>query len=239
MITPILEKLILCGKASFNTFVAGASEKSILFVDNDRFIIITGLTYFPSVNNNKCLDLDETAMQSILDRNTQVKIFSEKSLNNFIFRNEINVSEVRVSATQKSFTVTPGTPIKLDTFLIHDNSVSFTFSYALSVIDAARGITKAQSVGYPLPIDYGKEGQNALAVRTIGSTADAVTPVNIYSGGPFSNDGRQNGFNEFVYPVDGNTIIKPSYLDKAANYPLLLVDYVEIIGNPTNISATL
>jgi hypothetical protein len=76
-------------------------------------------------------------------------------------------------------------------------------------------------------------------VRTIGSTVDAVTPVNIYSGGPFSNDGTQNGFNEFVYPVDAFTQIKTTHLDKAANYPLLLVDYVEIIGNPTNISATL
>jgi hypothetical protein len=239
MITPILEKLILCGKASFNTFVAGASEKSILFVDNDRFIIITGLTYFPSVNGENCLDLDEVEMKAILDRNTQVKIFSEKSLNNFIFRNELNVSEVRVTATERSFTVTPGAPIKLDTFLIHDNSVSFTFSYALSVIDAARSITKAQSVAYPLPIDYGKEGQNALPVRTIGSTFDAVTPVNIYSGGPFSNDGTQNGFNEFVYPVDVNTAIPNKNMTLAANYPLLLVDYVEIIGNPTNISATL
>lgn len=239
MITPILEKLILCGKASYNTFVAGASEKSILFVDNDRFIIITGLTYFPSVNSDKCLDLDEVEMQSIINRNTQVKIFSEKSLNNFIFRNELNVSEVRVTATERSYTVTPGAPIKLDTFLIHDNSVSFTFSYALSVTDAARSITKAQSVAYPLPIDYGKEGQTALPVRTIGLTADAVTPVNIYSGGPFSNDGTQNGFNEFVYPVDVQTQIKQTHLINAANYPLLLVDYVEIIGNPTNISATL
>ena len=239
MITPILEKLILCGKASFNTFVAGASEKSILFVDNDRFIIITGLTYFSGVNGSKCLALNEIEMQDVLDRNTQIKIFSEKSINNFIFRNALNVSEVRVTATERSYTATPGAPIKLDTFLINDNSVSFTFSYALSVIDAARSITKAQSVAYPLPIDYGKEGQNALPVRTIGSTADAVTPVNIYSGGPFSNDGSQNGFNEFVYPVDTNTQIRQTHLVDAANYPLLLVDYVEILGNPTNISATL
>jgi len=239
MITPILEKLILCGKASFNTFVAGASEKSILFVDNDRFIIITGLTYFPSVNGEKCLDLNEEEMQAILNQNTQVKIFSEKSINNFIFRNELNVAEIRVSSTNRYFTATPGAPIKLDTFLIHDNSVSFSFSYALSVIDAARSITKAQSVAYPLPIDYGKEGQNALPVRTIGSTIDAVTPVNIYSGGPFSNDGSQNGFNEFVYPVDIKTAIPEANMNLAANYPLLLVDYVEIIGNPTNISATL
>ena len=239
MITPHLEKLILCGKASFNTFVAGASEKSVLFVDNDRFIIITGLTYFPSVNASKCLDLTLVETQRILNLNTQVKIFSEKSINNYILRNALNVSEVKTSATDRNFALTPGSPIKLDSYLIHDSSVSFSFSYAGSVIDAARAVTKAQSVAYPEPIDYGKEGQTALPVRTIGSTSDALVPVNIYSGGKFSNDGTANGFNEFVYPVDSNTAIPELNMNKAANYPLLLVDYVEIIGNPTNISATL
>jgi hypothetical protein len=239
MITPHLEKLILCGKASFNTFVAGASEKSVLFVDNDRFIIITGLTYFPSVNAAKCLDLTLAETEKILDQNTQVKIFSEKSLNNYIFRNAVNIAEVRSSATVRNFSVTPGSPIKLDSYLIHDSSVSFTFSYAGSVIDQVRSITKAQSVAYPEPIDYGKEGQNALPVRTIGLTSNALVPVNIYSGGKFANDGTANGFNEFVYPVDSNTAIPVLNMNKAANYPLLLVDYVEIIGNPTNISATL
>jgi hypothetical protein len=92
----------------------------------------------------------------------------------------------------------------------------------LVLLTRRESITKAQSVAYPLPIDYGKEGQNALPVRTIGSTADAVTPVNIYSGGPFSNDGSQNGFNEFVYPVDTNTQIRQTHLIDAANYPLII-----------------
>jgi hypothetical protein len=39
--------------------------------------------------------------------------------------------------------------------------------------------------------------------------------------------------------VDSATAIPVLNMNKAANYPLLLVDYVEIIGNPTNISATL
>jgi hypothetical protein len=239
MITPHLEKLILCGKASFNTFVAGASEKSVLFVDNDRFIIITGLTYFPGVNAAKCLDLTLTETEAILNQNTQVKIFSEKSINNYIFRNALNIAEVRTSATVRNFSLTPGAPIKLDSYLIHDSSVSFTFSYAGIVIDQVRSITKAQSVAYPQPIDYGKEGQTALPVRTVGLTSGALNPVNIYSGGKFSNDGSSNGFNEFVYPVDAATAIPITNLNQAANYPLLLVDYVEIIGNPTNISATL
>ncbi len=52
MLTPILEKLILSGKASYNTFVVGGSEKHILNVENDRFIIITDLLYFHEVNLN-------------------------------------------------------------------------------------------------------------------------------------------------------------------------------------------
>lgn len=237
MLTPILEKLILCGKASFNTFVAGASEKSVLFVDNDRFIIITGLTYFPMING-KTTNLTAAEFEAIVQKNTQLKIFSEKSNNNFIFRNALNVAEIRESGEPR-FTLTPGAPIKLDTFLIHDNSVSFSFSYAMDVVDLVRSITPAESVGFPIPIDYGKLGQNALPVREIGSTVNAVTPVQIYSGGQFSNKGLGNGFTELVYPVDVNTAIPVANLNKAFNYPLLLVDYVEILGNPTNISSTI
>jgi hypothetical protein len=46
MITPHLEKLILCGKAFFKTFVAGGDKHTLSF-GNDRFIIITDITYFP------------------------------------------------------------------------------------------------------------------------------------------------------------------------------------------------
>lgn len=237
MLTPILEKLILSGRASFNTFVAGASEKSVLFVDNDRFIIITGLTYFPMING-EATNLTGAEFTTILNRNTQMKVFSEKSNNNFIFRNALNVAEIRESGEPR-FTLTPGAPIKLDTYLIHDSSVSFTFSYAMRVRDLTRGITPPESVGFPVPIDYGKLGQNALPVRLIGETVDAVTPVQIYSGGQFINKGLGNGFTEFVYPVDANTAIPNTLQEKAQNYPLVLVDYVEIQGNPTNISATI
>jgi len=219
--------------------VAGASEKSVLYVDNDRFIIITGLTFFSGVNSSTNINLTQVQLQSILDRNTQVKIFSDKSLNNFIFRNHLNITEVRVSTADLRFSVAPGSATRLDTYLIHDSSVSFSFSYALRVTDSLRAITPAESVGYPVPIDYGKSGQDAINVRLIGTTPDAVTPSRIFSGGPFVNNGTGNGSEEFVYPVDNNTRVPVGNLERASNYPLLLVDYVEIIGNPTNISATL
>jgi hypothetical protein len=34
------------GKAQFKTFVAGGSERHVLNIENDRFIIITDITYF-------------------------------------------------------------------------------------------------------------------------------------------------------------------------------------------------
>ena len=40
MITPILEKLILDGKAQYKTFVAGFSQKHILNIPQNRFIIM-------------------------------------------------------------------------------------------------------------------------------------------------------------------------------------------------------
>jgi hypothetical protein len=237
MLTPALEKLILCGKASYNTFVAGASEKSVLFVDNDRFIIIVGFTYFPMINGN-ALTITREQLKDILSKNTQMKVLSDKSNNTFVFRNELNIAEIREGITP-SFSVTPGGAVSIDTYLIHDSSVAFTFSYSMGVIDLNRDLSPADSVGFPIPMDYGKRGQNGIPVRNAGETSDTVTPQRIYMGGKYVNNGIGSGVNEFIYPIDANTALDPLLLNNAVNYPLVNVQYVEIIGNPTNLSATL
>ena len=240
MLTPALEKLILCGKASYNTFAVGGSEKSVLFVDNDRFIIIVGFTYFPMVNG-KTINILSSELQFVLDRNTQLKIFSDKSNNVFQFRNELNISQIRSTNIDQTqlFTVTPGAPVSIDTYLIHDSSVAFTFSYSMGLTDLNRDLSPAESVGFPIPMDYGKRGQNGIPVRNAGETTDTVTAQKIYMGGKYVNNAIGSGVNEFIYPIDANTKLSPTLLDKAANYPLVNVQYVEIIGNPTNLSATL
>jgi hypothetical protein len=240
MLTPALEKLILCGKASFNTFVAGGSEKSVLFVDNDRFIIITGFTYFPMING-KAINLSVLELTAILKRNTQMKVFSDKSNNVFQFRNELNISQIRNNDISQNqlFTVTPGAPVKMETYLIHDSSVAFTFSYSMGLVDLNRDLSPPESVGFPIPMDYGKRGQNGIPVRNAAETTDTVTAQKIYMGGKFVNNGIGSGVNEFIYPIDANTAINPTLLNSAENYPLVNVQYVEILGNPTNIAATL
>lgn len=240
MLTPALEKLILCGKASYNTFVVGGSEKSVLFVDNDRFIIITGFTYFPMVNG-KAVNINLAELNLVLSRNTQLKIFSDKSNNVFQFRNDLNISQIRDNSVQQTqlFTVTPGAAVNIDTYLIHDSSVAFSFSYSMGLTDLNRDLSPPESVGFPIPMDYGKRGQNGIAVRNAGETTDTVTAQKIYMGGKFVNNGIGSGVNEFIYPIDANTAISPTLLNSAINYPLVNVQYVEIIGNPTNLSATM
>ena len=50
MLTPHLEKLILCGKAAYNTLSIGGSQKTIFNVAKDRYIIITDINKFRKVN---------------------------------------------------------------------------------------------------------------------------------------------------------------------------------------------
>ena len=100
MITPHLEKLILTGNASYNTFVIGGSEKSILNVAKNRFVVITDITYFHQLN----LDEGSGNVLSIFDinlflqtsLNTQLRVFSRKSNNLFMFRNNVNFGFISI-----------------------------------------------------------------------------------------------------------------------------------------------
>jgi dihydrolipoamide dehydrogenase len=53
---------------------------------------------------------------------------------------------------------------------------------ALAHVASAEGINCVEKIAglHVEPIDYGKEGQTALPVRTIGLTSDAFVPVNIF-----------------------------------------------------------
>lgn len=236
MLTPVLEKLILCGKASYNTFVIGGSEKNILNVQNDRFIIITDLQYFGEVNHVKARDADITAINDLKKNhlNTQLKVFSTKSQNTFLFRNNLLIQPLK--SDYLSFSVQPIGSTKLDTYLIHESDVSFTFSYAGDRVLQPAAITKSESIAFPPPFDYGKAGQiGAMAVRTI--TEDLAGVVHTVNGGELYLKSPNPQNLELSFPVWPGS--QATELIKSESYPIVLVSYVEILGNPTNISATL
>jgi len=235
MITAALEKLVLSGKASFNTYVIGGAQKYILNVQSDRFIIITGITYFNRLQSDSIFTTG-SGLEEILNNSiTQLRVFSAKSNNLFTFRDSL-------SATQDSgngHIITPVGSTHIDTYLIHDSSVSFTFSNGGARSSVAQIANPKEPAQQP-PFDYGKEGQpNAIPVNYVSVDATVGNIVSVPAGdfdlGNLDLEGKTTT-NEFTYPVD---ILTAPFTDQAYAMPLIHVSYVEILGNPTNIAATL
>lgn len=239
MLTPALEKIVLSGKGSFNTFVAGGSEKSILNVDNDRFIIITDLTIFPMTPATKLVNWDSATIEAQFV-NYQLKVFSEKSYNNFVVKPSMTINGYHDPGSGgDKFTISGGQPVKLDTYLIHESDVSFTVSKALKTTPSSTGVTPAQSVGIRPPFDYGKVGQpGSLPVTLITDTSAAATFFSAMAGNQVVKADGTTTAQELTFPIDATTEISGS-IKYPWGVPVILVNYVEIYGNPTNISATL
>lgn len=241
MLTPTLEKLVLSGNATYNTFVVGGTEKHILNVPSNRFIIITDITYFSQLqtsDGNAHITRNQIENELLPQLNTQLKVFSNKSVNNFVFRNNFNIAPTSFlpgANANNFFFVTPTGSVKLDTYLIHESDVSFTFSLAKGEVDVLRDKTPVKSIAYPPPFDYGK-GDAALDVRLIGQDSD-YRFQNTVAGTvqPFI-DGKANSL-QLQFPIGAATALQN--IDTPVAYPIVLISYVEIYGNPTNVSATL
>jgi hypothetical protein len=251
MITPHLEKLILSGNASYNTFVIGGSEKSILNVAKNRFVVITDITYFHQLNlpfdpfdprdpgsaENQILD-NVTLVDFLTNRlNTQLRVFSRKSNNLFIYRNNINVTSIVTGPHEESYLITTNGQTHLNTFLIHEDDVSFSFSKVGENKTVVTGISPAESIGNAPPFDYGLQGQlGALPVREKTKFAASLLMENIPAGNKYKAVPDAFSY-EFQNEVNPSTII--DNVENPSAYPLLLVGYVEVNGTPTNIGATL
>lgn len=232
MLTPHLEKLILSGKASYKTFVAGGAEKSVLNVYNDRYIIITDITYFsacPFYFNAPVSVQEDEFKKNIL---TQLKVKSEKSNNVFVFRNSL--MPAFQGGTRLWFT--PNGSTKLDTYLVHESNVVFTFSMGANIIDSLSGPTPAIGTGFAVPSDYGKSGLGPeITIRQKGKVDIIDSWITVPAGNELLSPGEN--VQQLEYPV--NTELQYNNIESTNAFPLAIVQYVEILGNPTNIGATL
>ena len=210
MITPKLEELILCGKAFFKTFVAGG-EKHTLTFGNDRFIIITDITYFPML----CTENES-------NNNTQVAIYGERGYNHYIFRNFLFTTSA----------IYPMSPVTINTFILHDQQVGFSFSNAPFLINPFFGVADTRNPGYPPPLDYGIDGQPGATPVLL--TADALGAPSIQNNFVTRPTAGTNESQQLFFPVDASNSFGRSILNNF-NYPLLLVNYVEVLGSSNNI----
>ena len=216
MLTPKLEEWILCGKAFFKTFVAGGDKHTLTF-GNDRFIIITDITYFP---------MNVTPRGGLSNHNTQVAIYGERGYNHYIFRNynNTNVNNANIHGFCS--------PVTINTYLLHDQQVGFSFCNAPLFQNLINGVANTDNPGYAPPIEFGIDGQpGAVAVTTqmdtpgVNIITEKMTSRNL----PGSLESRQ-----LLFPFELSNQFGPG-INNSQEYPLLLVNYVEVIGSSNNI----
>jgi hypothetical protein len=234
MLTPKLEQLIWEGKATFKTFVAGGSQRHLLNINNDRFIIITDITYFnsghfpddPTAATNRWNVLYAQGM------NTQLTLGGERGVNRFLFRN----SFVAVPNASSSFAehLSPIGSTTLNTYLIHTTQVAFSFSFAQDFTAQTVGPTRAGDYALNTPTDYGRDGQPGVLPVTLDGTVNG-TAVYLDNFGNLPGSTGVNESREFSFPVDSTNDIPATNRVNSWAYPILHVNYVEIKGTPTNL----
>jgi hypothetical protein len=234
MLTPKLEQLIWEGKATFKTFVAGGSQRHLLNINNDRFIIITDITYFnsghfpddPTAASNRWSLLYAQGM------NTQLTLGGERGVNRFLFRNSfVAVPNAGSSLTEH---LSPIGSTTLNTYLIHTTQVAFSFSFAQDFTNQTVGNTRANNYALNTPTDYGRDGQPGVLPVTLEGTVNGTA---VYSDN-FGNQASVPGVNEskeFSFPVDSTNDIPATNRVNSWAYPILHVNYVEIKGLPSNL----
>lgn len=230
MITPKLEALIWEGKAFYKSFVAGGSQRHSLSINEDRFIIITDITYFNSGHFPNDPDGANNTWAQVWTRgmNTQVTILGERQVNRFLFRNNF----VNVSDAGSRQLLSPVGSTKIDTYLLHTTEVAFSFSFAQDIINQTVAVTDPNFYALNPPTDYGKNGQPGALAVTVDATVQGTNPY-------IDNFSRENtpgidNSKEFSFPVDQVNNITASYRDNSWAYPILHVNYIEIIGLPNN-----
>jgi len=227
MLTPKLEELILCGKAFFKTAVIGGSSTNIN-IDNDRFIIITDITYLPYGNTN-------TTPNALYDVNTQLSIYGERGFNHYFFMNYRPVGQqVYDGGAVSSYDGKNTAQVqKIDCYLLHTTEVGFSFlvSSNLAGVSRSLNIKNWNNAAYQPPLDYGKEGMPG-----------AVTIVSDITPGGMLNQVTNRGITKVPEGADVTQQIQ--YVASATTvpivnnnpcFPIANINYVEILGQPNNI----
>lgn len=234
MISPQLEKLIWQGKAFFKTYIAGGVERSTLSIQNDRFIIITDITYFSTLPAAESPNFDFNNIDVIYrnGQNTQLTVLGEKGINRFMFRNGFTAVGTD-NAGSTNYRLLPIGSHLINTYLLHTTEVAFSFSFGGNQLASFVGNVPAESeAAYQPPSDYGRDGQpGAVPVVIRRQFPGTAVFENTYINRPSAT---VDSSKEYSYPVDATTQINSMLTTASPGMPFAQISYVEILGQPNN-----
>jgi len=226
MLTTKLEELILKGRAFFRTAVIGGTQKATINIEDDRFIIITDVTYFPGFYVPATEP--DTLPSELSDFTSQFMIYGNRGFNNFVTRTKFDQVVTREGRTIWA----PSNHIRFDLYILHTDQVGFSFTKGAD-ITPTNSVALANNPGYAPPMDYGREGDTGALPTSV------TTPITTPAGRLINNTSRPgpgtNNAETFILPVDAQTRILGTEMHNTNNYPILHVNYVEILGLPNNL----
>jgi hypothetical protein len=128
-------------------------------------------------------------------------------------------------------------PVTLNTYLLHEQEVGFSFCNAPFFTNTFFGNADTQNPGYKPPIEWGIDGLNPDSVTL---TMDANFGINVQNNlvtrPAIGNTESQQLMFPFTKDLSFGNQFGGNGFNGAQEYPILLVNYVEVIGNPNNIA---
>lgn len=202
MITPILEKLLLNGKAKNRVYNIAFGMFAQLQVPEDSFIIIHKITWHGFINQKKEDIYQMSWKQFFRDNEYQLKIKADKEPPlYYIMRNEVNFQffgldpaaplkllNATISDAQydDSILMMPKKPVIFDTWIPSYTSLNFTISRN-SLEPASVNFSQVNQYANELDNPNGINGQNVLLDLTLlGSQGTTTTnnPPNVQTSHP-------------------------------------------------------
>ena len=134
-----------------------------------------------------------------------------------------------------------GCPVDLDLYLVHEDDVAFSFSKGTQPKTTVQTVKPAGAPAKRPEFGYGREGiQTAIGNTPVEIRKDVFTAEFRPLGEVTTPTAGKDSYKEFQFPIiNGVSALTPNETDQITGFPLVLVQYVEIQGNPTNIQSNL
>lgn len=231
MITPLLEKLILEGKAFHGTFVHTGRSSRLQLPENSRIIVHhLQVQHFADTEGTETTNFDAMTAKAL----HQLRVGSDKTNSYFIIRSNIDfqLSLEDPDAPQKY--ICNGV-WELDTFLTHESDVFFEFTRAPKISGWVETFNQipGRIPNVSPPNGYGNDSNGGIATQD--QLDFGVAPANLvrFRGSQGGSDfGQVQSFNLNwgVSPITALTPINTASPAGIYSFPITTVSYVLIQG---------